>query len=47
MDKKTKTEIEAAAFRTLRDHLIKRKDVQNIIFLRENKNVIRNQRAEK
>lgn len=30
MDKKTKTEIEAAAFRTLRDHLIKRKDVQNI-----------------
>ena len=30
MDKKTKTEIEAAAFRALRDHLIKRKDVQNI-----------------
>ena len=30
MDKKTKTEIEAAAFRVLRDHLIKRKVVQNI-----------------
>ena len=30
MDKKTKTEIEAATFRDLRDHLIKRKDVQNI-----------------
>ena len=30
MDKKTKTEIEAAAFRVLRDHLMKRKDVQNI-----------------
>jgi hypothetical protein len=30
MDKKTKTEIEAAAFRVLRDHLIKRNDVQNI-----------------
>ena len=30
MDKKTKTEIEAATLRVLRDHLIKRKDVQNI-----------------
>ena len=30
MDKKTKTEIEAAAIRVLRDHLIKRKDVKNI-----------------
>jgi hypothetical protein len=31
MDDKTRTEIEAAAFRTLRDHLInKRPDVQNI-----------------
>lgn len=30
MDNKTKIEIEAAAFRTLRDHLINRTDVQNI-----------------
>ncbi len=31
MDDKTRTEIEAAAFRTLRDHLMtKRPDVQNI-----------------
>ena len=30
MDDKTKIEIEAAAFRTLRDHLINRTDVQNI-----------------
>jgi hypothetical protein len=30
MDEKTIIEIEAAAFRTLRDHLMKRKDVQNI-----------------
>ena len=30
MDLQTQTEIEAAAFRTLRDHLAKRTDVQNI-----------------
>jgi len=31
MDKQTQTELEAAAFRTLRDHLmVKRTDVQNI-----------------
>ena len=30
MDEKTQTELEAAAFRTLRDHLAKRTDVQNI-----------------
>ena len=30
MDNKTKIEIEAAAFRTLRDHLINRTDVQDI-----------------
>jgi len=31
MDKTTKTELEAAAFRALKDHLmLKRKDVQNI-----------------
>jgi hypothetical protein len=30
MDKKTQTEIEAAAFRKLLEHLDKRKDVQNI-----------------
>jgi len=30
MDKQTQTELEAAAFRTLRDHLAKRTDVQNI-----------------
>ncbi len=30
MDKKTETELEAAAFRTLVDHLRKRADVQNI-----------------
>ncbi|MDB3878804.1 DUF1244 domain-containing protein [Amylibacter sp.] len=30
MDTQTQTELEAAAFRTLRDHLAKRTDVQNI-----------------
>ena len=30
LDKKTQTELEAAAFRTLVDHLRKRTDVQNI-----------------
>ncbi len=30
MDDQTKTELEAAAFRTLRDHLRSRTDVQNI-----------------
>ena len=30
MDKQTQTELEAAAFRTLVDHLRKRTDVQNI-----------------
>ena len=30
MDLQTQTEIEAAAFRALRDHLAKRTDVQNI-----------------
>ena len=30
MDKQTKTELEAAAFRRLRDHLRTRTDVQNI-----------------
>ena len=30
MDIQTQTEIEAAAFRALRDHLAKRTDVQNI-----------------
>jgi len=30
MDEQTQTELEAAAFRTLRDHLRKRTDVQNI-----------------
>ena len=30
MDKQTQIELEAAAFRTLRDHLAKRTDVQNI-----------------
>lgn len=30
MDKKTRTELEAAAFRTLVDHLRTRSDVQNI-----------------
>ncbi len=30
MDEHTRTEIEAAAFRRLRDHLTKRVDVQNI-----------------
>lgn len=30
MDKQTQLELEAAAFRTLRDHLAKRTDVQNI-----------------
>ncbi len=30
MDKQTKTELEAAAFRRLRDHLAERSDVQNI-----------------
>ena len=30
LDKATQTELEAAAFRTLRDHLAKRTDVQNI-----------------
>ncbi|MEM7077432.1 MAG: DUF1244 domain-containing protein [Pseudomonadota bacterium] len=30
MDKQTQTELEAAAFRTLLDHLDQRKDVQNI-----------------
>ncbi|MBM7454339.1 hypothetical protein HNR62_000163 [Oceanisphaera litoralis] len=30
MDKQTRTELEAAAFRTLLEHLDKRKDVQNI-----------------
>ncbi len=30
MDKQTQTELEAAAFRRLRDHLAKRSDVQNI-----------------
>ena len=30
MDEKTRTELEAAAFRTLVDHLRKRTDVQNI-----------------
>ena len=30
MDDKTRTELEAAAFRTLVDHLRKRTDVQNI-----------------
>ncbi|GFE65029.1 DUF1244 domain-containing protein [Litoreibacter roseus] len=30
MDDQTKLELEAAAFRTLRDHLAKRTDVQNI-----------------
>src|SRR6185295_12382198 len=30
MDKKTETELEAAAFRTLVEHLRKRTDVQNI-----------------
>ena len=30
MDNPTKTELEAAAFRRLRDHLAKRSDVQNI-----------------
>ena len=30
MDEKTRTELEAAAFRRLRDHLRKRTDVQNI-----------------
>lgn len=30
MDEQTQIEIEAAAFRTLRDHLRKRTDVQNI-----------------
>jgi len=30
MDEQTKTELEAAAFRRLRDHLAERTDVQNI-----------------
>jgi len=30
MDEKTRTELEAAAFRALRDHLRQRTDVQNI-----------------
>ena len=30
MDKQTQTELEAAAFRRLRDHLAERTDVQNI-----------------
>ncbi|MCF6305361.1 MAG: DUF1244 domain-containing protein [Rhodobacteraceae bacterium] len=30
MDKQTRTELEAAAFRRLRDHLAERTDVQNI-----------------
>jgi hypothetical protein len=30
MDERTQTELEAAAFRALRDHLRKRSDVQNI-----------------
>ncbi|PIB23204.1 alkaline phosphatase [Amylibacter kogurei] len=30
MDKQTQTELEAAAFRRLRDHLAERSDVQNI-----------------
>jgi len=30
MDKQTQIELEAAAFRTLRDHLAERTDVQNI-----------------
>jgi len=30
MDEKTRTELEAAAFRRLRDHLRERSDVQNI-----------------
>ena len=30
MDTQTQTELEAAAFRTLKDHLAKRTDVQNI-----------------
>ena len=30
MDNKTETEVEAAAFRTLRKHLMTRSDVQNI-----------------
>ena len=30
MDTQTQTELEAGAFRTLRDHLAKRTDVQNI-----------------
>ena len=30
MDKQTEIELEAAAFRTLRDHLARRTDVQNI-----------------
>ena len=30
MDTQTQTELEAAAFRTLRDHLAKRTDIQNI-----------------
>ena len=30
MDKATRTELEAAAFRRLRDHLLARSDVQNI-----------------
>ena len=30
MDEQTKLELEAAAFRTLRDHLATRTDVQNI-----------------
>lgn len=30
MDKQTELELEAAAFRTLRDHLAERTDVQNI-----------------